>query len=412
MNPTTKRLLLIVALIAFAALVAFGLYSLFFKKATPSGVTGGDGTTQGGGGTLPTAGERTTSTGSTAGGGGGTLPTSQNNGVEIPNGPNFYQPEAVTRVVSDYASFTSLDTAGTFRYQNQSDGKFYGLGPDGTVQALSDQVFFNVQDVTWAKNANKAVLEYPDGSKIVYNFDTKTQATLPKHWEEFSFSPDSSQIAAKSLGLAPENRWLVTTNDDGTGTKLVEPLGDNANRVNVDWSPSRQTVALARTGAPQGADRQEVLFVGLNGENFKSTVVEGLDFQPKWSPSGRQLLYSVDSARSDFKPELWVVDAYGDSIGSNRRLIKLNTWAEKCSFAGDDTLFCAVPQSLPQGAGMSPAIADSIPDDVYKIDLATGIQTLIPTDGSYHITNMSYDAKNNKVLFTDRNQAGVYQINL
>ena len=86
------------------------------------------------------------------------------------------------------------------RYYNANDGKFYHLTSDGQIKEMSEQTFYNVNKVTWANNTDKAVLEYPDSSKIVYDFDKQKQTTLPKHWEEFSFSPDGGQIAAKAWG--------------------------------------------------------------------------------------------------------------------------------------------------------------------------------------------------------------------
>jgi hypothetical protein len=137
-----------------------------------------------------------------------------------------------------------------------------------------------------------------------------------------------------------------------------------------------------------------------------------LDFQPAWSPTGKKLLYSVDSARSDFKPELWVVNGYGDDIGTGRLNLGLNTWADKCSFGGDDTLFCAVPRNLPQGAGMSPDVAKDSYDDVYKIDLKTGTKIPIPLGDNYHVTNISYDQTKNKIYFTDPDQTGIFEAKL
>ncbi|MDO8626277.1 MAG: hypothetical protein Q7K39_02340 [Candidatus Magasanikbacteria bacterium] len=411
MNPNLKRILQIAGLVATTILIAWGIYRVFFKQPSPvSERPGGEGETPPGA-QLPPSGERAPGAGVEPGVT-GALPPSAGTGPTLGEGAGYFQQEPVQEIFSDFAAFPSASAEGEVRFHNVSDGKFYRVGADGKIQTLSDQVFFNVENATWAKTANKAVLAYPDGSKIIYNFDLQKQVSLPKHWEEFSFSPDASQVAAKSIGLATENRWLVTVNDDGTGTRLIEPLGDNANKVIVDWSPSRQTVALAQTGQALGADRREVLFVGLNGENFKSTVVEGIDFQPQWSPTGNRLLYSVDSARSDFKPELWIVDAFGDNIGNNRRLLKLNTWAKKCTFGNEDTLFCAVPQTLPQGAGMSPEIAASTPDDLVKIDLRTGLRTDIPTGGGKHMDTVSYDSKNNKIIFTDNQRAGVFQVNL
>lgn len=413
MSPTVKRIFLILGFLALVILIGYGLYYMFGKSQPilpPSKTPGTSGTN-----TLPGSQGRTTSTDATNTNQGG-----QNNGLPtagvIPsaNNENYYRPELVTKVTSDFATFPSVGTSGGLRYNNASDGKFYKTNADGSVALLSDQTFYNVKNVTWSKTGNKAVIEYPypDSSKIVYNFDTKKQATLPKHWQDFSFSPDGNQIAAKSIGLSPENRWLLTTNDDGTGTKLLEPLGNNADKVTVDWSPSRQAVAFSNTGDPQGGERQQILLLGMNNENFKSLIVEGLDFQSQWSNTGKKLLYSVDSARSDFKPELWVVNSFGDNIGSGRQSFQINTWAEKCTFADDTTVYCAIPRDLPQGAGLSPEIARNSSDDLYKIDLRTGFKTPIALDRSYTFDQISYDQTNNKIFFTDANQTGAFQVNL
>ncbi len=412
MNPALKRLFLILMLLVTATVIGLGLYALFKKAVqppTPEEKTA-ENTEE-----FPTAGDRNLSTTTleetgtselTRGGVTVSPPIPQ----AVPNG--YAQAPTVTKIIPENGSNASLNQTGNIRYYNKADGKFYALTSDGQIKSLSDQTFYNVDKVTWANNNNKAVLEYPDSSKIVYDFEKQKQTTLPKHWQEFSFSADGTQIAAKSMGLSPENRWLVTVNDDGSGTTLVEPMGANANKVQVNWSPSRQTVAFSQTGDPIGGERREVLFVGLHGENFKAATVEGLGFQPNWSPTGQKLLYSVYSSLSDYKPELWITDSYGDNIGNNRQDIKLNTWANKCTFADDSTLFCAVPRDLPQGAGILPEVAAGNIDDMYKIDLKTGAKTSISLGGEYNIANMSYDKTKNKLYFTDASQGGVFEAKL
>ncbi|MBI2444082.1 MAG: hypothetical protein HYV42_02470 [Candidatus Magasanikbacteria bacterium] len=404
-----KRVFLLVGLILVAALIGFGIYYGFRRARAPFVPPPPIGPEVPPPGVLPPAGER--------------VPVTLPPGVVTPppaapglapaavTPPPIFRPTPVTEVSRDLAAFPSPNRQGDLRYHNAADGKFYRLGSDGRLREMTDQVFFSVQKITWAAAADKAVLEYPDGAKIIYDFERRRQTSLPRHWTDFTWSPEGRELAAKSLGLAPENRWLVTIKDDGTGTRLIEPLGNNADRVTMTWSPSRQTVALSQTGEPLGLDRREVLFVGLNGENFKSTIVEGLDFQPQWSPTGERLLYSVDSARSDFKPELWLVDAYGESIGNNRRSLRLNTWANKCTFGSEDTLYCAVPRELPRGAGMAPEIATS-PDDIFKIDLATGLRTAIPLGGDYQINTLSFTESGNKLFFTDRTRRGVFEVAL
>ncbi len=306
----------------------------------------------------------------------------------------------------------NFDKSGLGKFYNQTDGKFYHLLPDGTVKTLSDQIFYNVQNITWSSTKNESIIEYPDGSNIYYNFDTKKQVTLPKHWEEFSFSALGDKVASKSLGLAPENRWLITTDPEGKNISLIEPMGGNADKVIVDWSPSRQVVALARTGEPLGDDRQEVLFVGLHGENFKSIIVEGRALETKWSPTGDKLLYNVHSARSNFKPELWVVNAEGDNIGTGRKLLDLNTWVDKCVFEDNRFVYCGVPTKLDIGSGFAPTMADYTPDRLYKIDTKSGLKTELNIDPGHVIENIFIDSANQILYFTDKNQAGLFNLPL
>ncbi|MCX6781549.1 MAG: hypothetical protein NTW66_00270 [Candidatus Magasanikbacteria bacterium] len=408
MSDRTKRILLVVALLAVTALLAFALYYLFKKAGPLAGILPTPTATPTVPGGLPPSGGRVTTTLPS-----GEVTTTLPVAGYIPGvQPSYYRTEAVTKITNTVTTYPSLAQNGNYRYYDATDGKFYRILPDGTVKTLSDQAFYNVSKTTWANSADKAVLEYPDGSKIIYNFETQKQVTIPKHWEDFSFSADSKEVAAKAVGLSPENRWLVTINDDGSGTKLVEPMGENQDKVIVDWSPSKQAVAFALTARGIGMYRKEIFFVGLNGENFKSTIVEGLGFEPKWSPTGKKLAYSVYSDRSDFKPELWVVNSYGQEIGSGRQNLGLATWAEKCTFSGDSTMYCAVPRTLPQGAGIKPGIAAGTTDDLYKIDLITGLKTTISTGGDYSINNLSVDDTNNRLLFTDPSQSGVFEVKL
>jgi hypothetical protein len=94
-------------------------------------------------------------------------------------------------------------------------------------------------------------------------------------------------------------------------------------------------------------------------------------------------------------------------------MLKINTWANKCAFAGDNTLFCAVPRDLPRGAGMSPEIAAGTPDDMYKIDLKTGLKTNISLGkDDYSINSISYDTVHNRILYTSSNQQGVFEVKM
>ncbi|MFA6593699.1 MAG: hypothetical protein WCT16_00415 [Candidatus Buchananbacteria bacterium] len=318
---------------------------------------------------------------------------------------------AVSAIVKDPAYFSFMTSDGTISYYNSKDGKFYRVDSNGNITALSDQIFYNISNATWDSKGNKAILEYPDGSNTVYDFNTEKQITLPEHWEDFDFSANNEQILFKNMALDVENRFLVAANYDGSNPQILESIGGIENQVQPNWSPNNQVVATFNEG--KDLNRSEIYLIGLNGENFKSMIVEGRGFQSEWSPNGERLLYSVHNM-TDFKPQLWISDAHGDNIGTNRQALSLNTWPDKCSFAGNDTLYCAVPRDLPNGADIDRSVADTLTDDIYQIDLTTGQQTIIATptrQGS--IANIMYNASSPKSLFfTDGSNNRIYKIDL
>ncbi len=322
-------------------------------------------------------------------------------------------PVQITEVISDRVKPTiriAANGKGLVAYDT-FDGKFYEVSPDGTKSALSDQTFFGVDRFDLSPKSDKAFIEFIDESNIMYDFKEKKQVTFPKHWDDLHASPSGNQVGFKSLGEDPENRWLAIANADGTNSQALEPLGKKGAFFDVSWSPSDQIVGTFREGID--GERQKIYFIGKNGENFKSMIIEGRGFESTWSSNGDKLLYSVYSPRTDFKPELWIVDAIGDSIGNNRRRVNLNTWSDKCTFTNNDTVYCAVPIELTSGAGMLPQTANTTVDDFYKIDLATGVRTKLASMPEPHTVDSMVVSNDESLLyFVDKQNGKTFKIDL
>ncbi len=248
--------------------------------------------------------------------------------------------------------------------------RFMRIDSNGDVVHVSSRIFAEVENVTYAPNANDSIVEFPDGSNILYNFETEEQVTLPSHWQDFDFAPNSESIAFKSLPLDPNQNWLAISEKDGNQSRQIAFLGDNEDIVDVNWSPNNQVVATY--WRPNGLTQSELYFVGFNQENFPLSNIHGLNVEATWTPQGNQLLYSASHQDNDFKPRLWLVDGSGQSMGQNRRSVPLETWTHKCAFANATTVYCGVPVELPRGAGIIPAVADDIEDEIYRVDLQTG----------------------------------------
>lgn len=401
-----KKLALVIAFLAVTVGIGYLLYRFFFAPApvpivvppaTTTPITGG----------LPSAGTgRPTSGGvpTTPGG----LPAAQQLPQVAAGGPT-----ATPRVTEASVLAPTLSSTGGLNYYSQADGKFYRQLPDGTMRTLSETGFPAVQNVNWSPSGDKAVLEFPDRSKVIYDFQTQKQVSIPSHWQDFSFSADGKQLAAMSIGNDPSNRWLITFAADGTDAQLVEPLGNNADKVTVSYSPNGQTVAFSDTGDPVGFDQRDMLLIGKNGENLKPLRVDGFGFEPKWSPNGSQLLFSASAQTDDYKPTLWFAGAQGNSIGDNRTNLGVHTWADKCTFADAQTVYCAVPDSLPEGAGLQREVAVGVPDSIQKIDLRSGTVSTVgrpSTDTS--IKDIVVSSDGSKLYFTDALSGTLSQMQL
>lgn len=401
-----RRILLFIGFFLAIGGIGFALYFFFFRAA-PSEVvpTPGEVTDGVGGEGLPTAGEGT---------GGGVVPTPTqppviSGAAPIANG-GITQ---VTAVAPSPTAGASISKDGSLSYYDRSDGRFYRMGNDGTLTQLSSKQFSNVSNATFSPVGTNAILEYPDGSNVYYDFLTNRQVTLPKHWEEFAFSSAGDKIAAKSIGVDESNRFLVVASPDGSGAKAVQELGDNADKVTVAFSPTGQSIAISDTGVAAGPTSRTVYFIGQNSENLRSMTVEGLDFVPQWAPDGKQLLYSTASAGNEYKPTLWIVDGYGDDIGRNRKSLSVSTWADKCTFADTSTVYCAVPRTLPRGAGLQPTLFDEVPDDIFRIDIATGLQTRIAIpEGDHTVDQIMLTPDKQSLYFTDKTTGILNQIQL
>jgi len=411
LNEQTKKILFAAFFVVFSIGTGYALYYFFFRP-TPAAI-GPEATQEQYGGELGAAGQRGQVT-PTVHGGEVTLPSAgEAAGATGAAGAAGAVSTDVTLVRDAVTQATSIGPDGSTRFYDPATGKFYRINPDGSITEMSARQFYNVEQISWGNTQNEAILQFPDGSNIYYDFDNQRQTTLPQHWEDFHFAPNSSDVVAKSMGLDQDNKFLITAKADGTEQTALYHMGDNADLVIPSWSPNNQVVGFSQTGDPQPDNGQAVVLLGKNHEEFKSLKVPGRGFQPNWSPNGKQLLYSAYHNRDQMKPMLWVSDASGDDINNNRRRLNLNTWADKCVWQDEKTLVCGVPQYLPMAAGLDESSADAIPHDIYLVDLTSGISKKISSDDQTHpLRKPILSPDGAKLTFTDAITGKLYSYTL
>lgn len=396
MTEKQQAVLKIAGLIAVAGLMGLALYFMIFgggPSIKPVATPDAPGTTGSG---LPTAGSSTP--GGTTGGG------------TTPNGPGVLTPSPVadggvtqtTRLTSAGVLEPTITNGGTLAYYDPKDGKFYTIDAQGNVILLSQGSFPFASGITFSDGATSAVIEFPDGSNVVYDFNTGKQSTLPSHWEDFSFSSDSSSIAAKSVGTDPSNRSLVISSADGSSAKAIAPLGDNANLVNVSWSPDGDVVGFSKTGSSGNAFGQnEVYLIGDDGQAAGVLIVNGSNFKNIWAPDGNNLLYSVADGGDEYRASLWYADSQGDRAGNTRVRLSIKTTADKCVFASNTLAYCAVPLDMPAGGGTTSSLITS-PDNLFSVSLPSGRSTLVAIpDQETKMTNLTVSADGKQLFYSD-----------
>ena len=321
----------------------------------------------------------------------------------------------VTPITSSRVDFSSMTNNGEFNYYDWRDEKFYGLNSNGKAYALSDEVFRSVENVSWSNNGDSAILEFPDGSNIYYNFETGAKATLPKEAQEFSFSQDDKSLAYEYIGASEDDRWIIASSPDGQGQELIQALGKESRNVKVDWSPNNQVIATFRE--PTSSSGEEVFFIGFNDENFLSLQTNGIGFEGEWSPKGKQILYSVYNESTNYNPVLYIAGAEGDNIGLGNRSLNIQTWPDKCVFENEETIYCAVPQYLNEGSGIFREQVETVADTIYKIDLINNSTSPIAfpqtdTRSSFTIESMMISDDGKELYFTDRVSGQIHRMRL
>lgn len=421
-----KKFGMILLFFAFIGLSGYLLYDMFFRSETPEVIEEPSGT---GDGTLGGVGEREPGTGITEGTDeeflgnpeeityfDGTSPYT----TDIPtitllpeqSSTDISSSALVETVNSNITKSATLNTkSNALNFYDYDDQRFYKLDTEGNKVQLSDKQFYKVQDVTFSPVKDQAILEYPDGTTIMYDFDQEQQYTLPNSWTDFEFNAAGDQIAFRELNVQEDYRWLSVANPDGTGKKLIQHLGENDEKIQINWSPNEQIVA--QYPELDNLSRSIVYFIGQNEENFKAIYVDGADVRLAWSPEGDSLLTSSYSPSTGFNPQLQIV-TYDPTTNeaTAKKTINLETWADKCTYKDNETLICAVPTTMVSGAGMQPDVMKFTPDNLYEVDVNSGsTKKIMENVQNYTMSNLSIGPDGN-LYFIDQNDGTLNKVSL
>jgi len=163
-----------------------------------------------------------------------------------------------------------------------------------TEPAPVSTIFLDVENPTWS----------PDGSKILYTDNGFTSITRDHKY----FAEDVDSMGVRFI------------NSDGTGGKKIFDF------AYADWSPSGEQILLVIN--------YTVFVANFDGSSIDTSSIEqltfdGANFNPKWSPDGKYLIYEQLSCVEDqIICGLWLMDLMTNDQQLISRRATDGTWSK------------------------------------------------------------------------------------
>lgn len=418
MSNITKKLILIILFIIISIGLAFLLYFIFFASKNEV-IPIGQKQQQTQGGEFPVAGS---GSGQKIGTTDGISVSSDivgqdnlENQIEASGGVIVQAREIVNKNILKVKDYSNPNQG--IVYYDDINQSFYKVSDNGVINKLSDRKFYAVKNATFSSTKNQAIIEYPDNKKVLYDFDKdEFIARFPEEAIDFGFSNDGDKLSYKWIDYYENNNYLVTSNPDASNFKFIRPIVDQAKNIDNVWSPDGEIMATFRK--QYDLERQEVYFINENNKDFRSLLVDGVNFKGVWNTKGDKILYSVAEVRKNFLPMLWIANGQSDGLGYGKMSLGISTWVDKCSFSKkeDSIVYCAVPDELPRGSGLNPDIVSDVVYSIYKINMQTGNSEIVSqpiVDGDRVSIDKIYITQNDSSIFyTDSANGYLYQLGL
>jgi hypothetical protein len=174
-----KKILVVTAFILSVLGLGFALYWVFFRSAPITDT----GNTNGTPGSFPNIATGTPQITNTNTNNIPTLPGQQFDLSKVSKVANGGLTE-VNKVTNDPVIGLAKNNSGVSFY-DQAKQQFFKINTNGQVELLSDKLFYGVSGVTWSNTGEKAIIEYPDGANVLYNFKDKNKLLFHKECKSF-----------------------------------------------------------------------------------------------------------------------------------------------------------------------------------------------------------------------------------
>ena len=192
-------------------------------------------------------------------------------------------------------------------------------------------------------------------------------ASVP-HAAAATFSPDGTKVAFWGDG-SPDS--LYVANADGSGVRKVSGDLWIGTDTPATWSPDGRSIAFSSESGPNLRD-ERINVVDVTSQAARPIAITHPDtvraFMPAWSPDGKWIAFiGVTSPTSGVK--IWIVNP----DGSEPRALPTTA-------AIEGTQPQWAPSVAPLRLAYAQAAAIDEQQDIYVLDLAAGIETVVSAD--------------------------------
>ncbi len=269
-----------------------------------------------------------------------------------------------------------------------------------------------ILDVQWTPSKAYAIISfYADGNKkrISSHYtgtSTVSSSFLPSNIEEITASLVDDMIAYTVL--TEGETVLFTARPDNTNIRKILTLP--APDFELSW-PVANTVAIKQKSS---AYAPSILYT-LNPSSKLLTRVldEKMGLDTLWSSSaGSEFLY-METEREGTRAVLHVTSLKENTATD----LPVITLPEKCAWApaSKNTLFCAVPESLPKGANLPDEWWQgviSFNDGLWQINTATGERQQILPTRQLDAINLFLSKDESFLFFTNKKDGSLWSLRL
>lgn len=261
------------------------------------------------------------------------------------NSSSISSGEALASSISKLIQLTTQPVIGpvydpasqSIKYYLQQNGWAISSSPDGTnVYTLSNTNIPGITNVVWSPSTERVILYLDNGSKELYDYSTHQPLPIQNGITAAAFSPDNNQIV-----------FYDNTNPSTPALDILDLTSLNQNQISsntyidptLSWKGSN--IFLSSTVPNIYRRPKDLDLYATQSSKMYNILNMTYGFQGIESPDGSKILYSKTSIYGEN------LDLYVHSLTGGETNLGLATIPEKCAFASNVVVYCAVPDSWP-----------------------------------------------------------------